>query len=132
MAVDLIAGDPAWLYRLVPHPVVLIGRAVDALTRLLNRQSLPRGRRILLGGLCTLIVVGGAGALGALLHSLLAGAPFGWIMEGILGRTLLAFRGLYDAVPAVPRGLRESLEAGSAAVSRIVGLDPASLEIGSA
>src|SRR3546814_12758874 len=70
---DLVAGDPAWLYRVVPHPVVLLGRAVGSLERLLNRQHLPRSRRILLGGLFTLAVVGGAGALGALLHALQIG-----------------------------------------------------------
>ncbi|HEY9536139.1 MAG TPA: adenosylcobinamide-phosphate synthase CbiB, partial [Kiloniellaceae bacterium] len=128
MAVDLVAGDPAWLYRVVPHPVVLLGRAVGSLERLLNRQHLPRSRRILLGGLFTLAVVGGAGALGALLHALLAGAPFGWLVEGVLASTLLAFRGLYDAVKAVARGLGESLQGGRLAVSRIVGRDPASLD----
>ena len=128
MAVDLLAGDPRWLYRLVPHPVVLIGRAVEILTRLLNRQSLARPRRILLGGLCTLLVVGGAGGIGALAHALFAGMPFGWIAEGLIASSLLAFRGLYDAVRAVARGLAESLEAGRAAVSQIVGRDPASLD----
>lgn len=128
MAVDLVVGDPAWLYRIVPHPVVAIGKAIEALERLLNRQQLPRARRILLGGLCTLLVVGGAFATGALLHALLAGLPFGWALEGLLASTLLAFRGLYDAVRAVARGLAESLDAGRAAVSRIVGRDPASLD----
>ena len=128
MAVDLLAGDPRWLYRLVPHPVVLIGRSVEILTRLLNRQSLARPRRILLGALCTLLVVAGAGGIGALAHALFAGMPFGWIAEGLIASSLLAFRGLYDAVRAVARGLAESLEAGRAAVSQIVGRDPASLD----
>jgi len=128
LVLDLVAGDPPWLYRLLPHPVALIGRAVEALERILNRQHLPRRRRILLGGLCTLVVVGGAGALGAALHALLAALPVGWVLEAVLASTLLAFRGLYDAVRAVARGLSESLEAGRAAVSRIVGRDPASLD----
>jgi adenosylcobinamide-phosphate synthase len=54
--------------------------------------------------------------------------PFGWIAEGLIASSLLAFRGLYDAVRAVARGLAESLEAGRAAVSQIVGRDPASLD----
>src|SRR3546814_18583776 len=60
--------------------------------------------------------------------ALLAGAPFGWLVEGVLASTLLAFRGLYDAVKAVARGLGESLQGGRLAVSRIVGRDPASLD----
>lgn len=130
MAIDLLAGDPRWLYRLLPHPVVLLGRLIAVLDRALNRQSLPRGRRLLLGALCTTLVVGLAGGLGALLHQLLSGLPFGWVVEGVLASSLLAFRGLYDAVRRVARGLAESLEAGRAAVAHIVGRDPASLDAG--
>ncbi|MEO3429873.1 adenosylcobinamide-phosphate synthase CbiB [Pelagibius sp. CAU 1746] len=128
MAMDLLLGDPRWLYRLLPHPVVLLGRLIAVLDRALNRQSLPRGRRLLLGGLCTGLVVGIAGGLGALLHHVLAGLPYGWIVEGLLASSLLAFRGLYDAVRRVARGLAESLEAGRDAVAHIVGRDPASLD----
>lgn len=128
MAADLLAGDPKWLYRLLPHPVVLLGRLIGLTERLLNRQDLPRGRRILRGAFCTVLVVVIAGGLGALIHRLLSGLPFGWIAEGLLASSLLAFRGLYDAVRRVARGLDESLEAGRAAVSDIVGRDPASLD----
>ena len=49
MIIDLFAGDPKWLYRLIPHPVVLIGRGVDFLERRLNRQRvLPRNYRVAL------------------------------------------------------------------------------------
>lgn len=128
MAVDLLLGDPRWLYRLLPHPVVLLGRLIAVLDRALNRQSLPRGRRLLLGLLCTGLVVAFAGGLGVLLHHLLGGLPYGWVLEGVLASSLLAFRGLYDAVRRVARGLAESLEAGRAAVAHIVGRDPASLD----
>jgi adenosylcobinamide-phosphate synthase len=128
MAIDLVAGDPRWLYRLLPHPVVVMGGGIDTLARALNRQHLPRSRRILLGALCTVVVVAVAGGLGALLHLLLAGLPFGWILEGLVASSLLAFRGLYDAVRAVARGLGDNLEAGRAAVGHIVGRDPASLD----
>lgn len=128
MAIDLVAGDPRWLYRWLPHPVVLLGRFIGLLDRLLNRQSLPRNCRILLGTLCCLLVVALCGGLGAALHDLLRPLPFGWVVEGLLASSLLAFRGLYDAVRAVARGLGESLEAGRAAVSHIVGRDPASLD----
>ena len=128
MAADLVIGDPKWLYRRLPHPVVLIGQGIALLERVLNRQDRPRGSRIRRGGLCTLVAVILAGGLGALLHALLAPLPYGWLAEGLLASTLLAFRGLYDAVRAVARGLDESLEAGRRAVSEIVGRDPASLD----
>jgi len=128
MAADLVIGDPRWLYRIIPHPVVLIGTGIELLTRALNRQSLSRTARIGLGALCTLAVVAVAGGIGAAFHALLSGLPFGWIAEGLIASSLLAFRGLYDAVRAVARGLAENLEAGRSAVSHIVGRDPASLD----
>ena len=128
MAADLVIGDPRWLYRLIPHPVVLIGKGIELLTRALNRQSLPRTTRIGLGALCTLAVVAVAGGIGTALHALLSNLPFGWIAEGLIASSLLAFRGLYDAVRAVARGLGESLGAARTAVSHIVGRDPASLD----
>ncbi len=128
MVIDLVAGDPRWLYRLVPHPVVLIGHVIGMLDRSLNRQTLPRGRRIAQGVLCTAAVVGSFGALGAAIHHLLAALPFGWVLEAILASSLLAFRGLYDAVRAVAAGLAESLAAGRKAVGHIVGRDPETLD----
>ncbi len=128
MVIDLITGDPRWLYRLLPHPVVLIGRVIDMLDRLLNRQTLPRNRRILLGAVCAVFVTGAFGALAAAIHGLLTGIPFGWVLEAALASSLLAFRGLYDAVRAVAAGLTESLTAGREAVAHIVGRDPESLD----
>ncbi|NIA67094.1 cobalamin biosynthesis protein CobD [Pelagibius litoralis] len=128
MVFDLLLGDPKWLYRLLPHPVVLIGRGIARLENLLNRQQLSRDRRILLGLLCTAMVVLGCAAIGLALHSGLQKMPFGWILEAILASSLLAFRGLYDAVKAVANGLADSLEAGRSAVGHIVGRDPNSLD----
>jgi adenosylcobinamide-phosphate synthase len=128
MVVDLALGDPRPLYRVIPHPVAMIGQVIAALTRRLNRQDLPRHSRILRGAFCTAIVVAGAGGLGAVIHGVLTGLPFGWVLEGLLASSLLAYRGLYDAVKRVASGLSESLEAGRAAVSHIVGRDPASLD----
>ena len=128
MVVDLVAGDPKWLYRRLPHPVVLIGRAVALLDRSLNRQSLDRARRVALGLLCMALVVLACAVAGYLLHEGLRHLPFGWVVEAVLASSLLAFRGLYDAVRKVARALGESLEAGREAVSHIVGRDPQNLD----
>lgn len=128
MVIDLLLGDPKWLYRLVPHPVVIIGNTIAALEKLLNRQSETRQRRIVLGACCTLMVVLVSAAAGLALHMLLLGLPWGWIVEAILASSLLAFRSLYDAVRSVAKGLEESLDAGRAAVRHIVGRDPESLD----
>ncbi len=128
MVIDLLLGDPKWFYRLVPHPVVVIGRAISALERLLNRQSETRHRRIILGACCTLLIVLVCAAVGLAAHLLLRGLPWGWIIEAVLASSLLAFRSLYDAVRKVAKGLEEDLETGRAAVRHIVGRDPESLD----
>ena len=40
LALDAILGDPRWLYRALPHPVVLMGRAVAALEARWNDPAL--------------------------------------------------------------------------------------------
>ena len=36
LAVDRIIGDPMWLWSRVPHPIVLMGHAIDRLDNRLN------------------------------------------------------------------------------------------------
>lgn len=43
LLIDAIVGDPRWLYRRIPHPVVLIGKPIAFLDRRLNRPD--RGKR---------------------------------------------------------------------------------------
>jgi len=47
LSLDAVVGDPDWLWRRVPHPVVLLGRLVARLDRDLNRDSdVPAVRRV--------------------------------------------------------------------------------------
>lgn len=126
LALDAALGDPGWLYRAVPHPVALFGRAIAAAERTLNRAGPATRFRRGLG--LTLLAVLGAAALGRALEAGLAGLPGGWAVEALLASTLIAGRGLHDHVAAVARALGEDLDAGRAAVGRIVGRDPASLD----
>ena len=128
MVLDLVIGDPRWLYDRLPQPVVLIGRGIDRLERQLNRQNLSRGRRVMLGALCTLLVVLVSAAIGAVLHLGVQSLPWGWTLEALLASSLLAYRGLYDAVRRVANALEDGVTAGRGAVSHIVGRDPQSLD----
>jgi adenosylcobinamide-phosphate synthase len=125
---DAAGGDPAWLYRRIPHPVALLGRAIEAAEARLNRPGPRRAERLFRGLLFALTVVALAGALGWAVESFCNGFTGGWIVEAVLASTLIAFRGLYDGVRAVARGLRLSLEEGRLAVSHLVGRDPGSLD----
>jgi len=128
LVLDAAVGDPGWLYRAVPHPVALLGRAVAAAERTLNRAGVGAPVRFRRGLGLTLLTVLGAASLGRGLEAGLAGLPGGWAVEAVLASALLAGRGLHDHVAAVARALGEGLEAGRAAVGHIVGRDPAGLD----
>jgi adenosylcobinamide-phosphate synthase len=130
LILDALLGDPAWLYRAVPHPVALIGQAIAAAERRWNDAAAGRGARLRRGAALTLVLVLGAGAVGALIEYGLTGLSMGWAIEALLASILLAGRGLFDHVTTVAKGLELDLEAGRAAVARIVGRDPQSLDEG--
>jgi len=128
LLIDAAVGDPAWLYRRVPHPVAMLGKLVELSERRLYRAS-PRWL-CGLGGAATVAVVVGTGiAAGwSVDRFLIARWPHGWMLEAVIASMLLAFRGLHDHAVAVADGLDRSLDAGREAVSHIVGRDPASLD----
>jgi adenosylcobinamide-phosphate synthase len=128
LALDALIGDPAWLYRRAPHPVVIIGGAIAWLERRWLDQSQPpavlRRRGVLLG-----LVIVLAGALAGLgLQWLCLQVPLGWLLLGLLMSSFLAQRSLYDHVVAVAAGLGEGLAQGRVAVAHIVGRDPEQLD----
>ena len=128
LAIDAAVGDPDWLYRALPHPVALIGKLIAVGERWLNAPNADDARRFVAGLLLTLGVTALAAAVGWLIASLLKPISGGWLIEAALASVLLAGRGLYDHVQAVARGLSQGLGAGRAAVARIVGRDPNSLD----
>lgn len=129
IAFDAILGDPPWLYRALPHPVVILGRGIDWLDRRLNRETAANVARRGAGALAVLILVGAAVATGWILSAAFARLPFGWVLEGLAMSSLIAQKSLYDHVAAVARGLEQGgLEGGRKAVSLIVGRDPESLD----
>ena len=80
MALDALLGEPRWLWSRLPHPAVLMGRAVAALDRGLNIGEHRRAR----GLLALLILVTGAVVLGLVLS---LGGP---VIEVIVAAILIA------------------------------------------
>ena len=116
LAVDALFGEPDALYRRVPHPVVLLGRAVDALDRRLNHDEEDAERRRVAGIAACFVLVA-------------ASLLIGWIVEALLLSAFLAQNSLYRHVGDVARALAtEGLAGGRRAVARIVGRDPESLD----
>ncbi len=117
MILDALLGEPAWAWRRLPHPAVLMGRLVGAADRRLNRGTARRAK----GVAAEIALVGGAALLGLAIHAL----PDAGIVETLVVAVLLAQRSLVEHVRAVADGLRQGLEQGKRAVALIVGRDTA-------
>jgi adenosylcobinamide-phosphate synthase len=119
---DWIAGDPEWL----PHPVRLIGKAVEGGERILRRPGQAPAADLAVGGILTFNLVAAAymGMAKAIAWMYLRGRFLGFVGETLLAWTCLASRNLYDEASAVVA----SLEAGDLVLARqrlarIVGRD---------
>ena len=128
LAIDAAVGDPAVIYRLVPHPVAALGRLIGAIEGLFNRPTAADATRFALGLMTTLTAIVFALLLGWAIAWALRHVPGGWAIEAVLASTLIALRGLDRHVGAVADGLDQGLEAGRLAVGHIVGRDPESLD----
>lgn len=118
MLLDALLGEPRWLWGRLPHPAVLMGRAVGWLEARLNSGSARRAKGI---AAMTVLALGAVG-LGMILRL------FGWPVEVVVVAVLLAQRSLVDHVRAVARALRMSVGEARRAVAMIVGRDTQDME----
>ncbi|MCY6381372.1 adenosylcobinamide-phosphate synthase CbiB [Hoeflea prorocentri] len=127
---DRFVGDPDWLWRRIPHPVVLFGWAIDQAERYGNGASAPateRSRNGLIATVFLLIVSAFAGGL--LMLMLRSLGVVGLLIEIAIVAVFIAQKSLSDHVGRVVTGLQErGLAGGREAVSQIVGRDPQSLD----
>ncbi|MCA3488057.1 MAG: cobalamin biosynthesis protein [Rhodobacter sp.] len=120
LLLDAAFGEPHWLWSRLPHPAVVMGRAVGWLDAKLNRGENRKAK----GVHALLVLVLGAGLAGAAIASL----PDGGLLEVLAAAILLAQRSLVDHVRAVGDALRLSLSDGRRMVARIVGRDTTALD----
>jgi adenosylcobinamide-phosphate synthase len=129
LVLDAIFGEFPLVFRLLPHPVAVVGRLVATLDQRLNRVGRPERDRLVRGVVTVLFVIAaslGAGFVAAAFCRIVA---YGWAIEPVLVAILLAQRSLFDHVAAVERALSvRGLIAGRDAVRHIVGRDPSSLD----
>ena len=129
LLLDALIGDPRWLYKILPHPVVLIGKPIGFLDKRLNRDTRTPRNRLIRGLITVVLVVGGAIAVGIALDIFLSNGPGGWITEAILVSILLAGRSLHDHVHRVGKALRkDGIDGGRREIAHIVSRDPRSLD----
>ena len=125
LLLDALLGDPAWLYRRIPHPVVWMGKLLGALEKTLNRGALP----VLSGAVCLFLLLAIFGGSAWLLSHLLSRSVLGWALLALLSSSLLAQRSLYDHVRAVATPLAAGdIAAARAALALIVGRDVQNLD----
>ncbi len=120
LLLDAALGEPKWLWSRLPHPAVLMGRAVGWMDARFNTGDRRRAK----GAVAMAVLVVGAGGLGAAI----AAVPDGGVLEVIVAAILLAQRSLVDHVRAVGDALRLSLGDGRRMVARIVGRDTRALD----
>jgi len=129
LTLDGLIGDPAWLYRRLPHPVIWFGALISRLDRSWNRERHTESQRKVAGVMALLVLATSALFGAGLISALLSDLPGGWLIEAVLASTLIAQRSLVDHVLAVARGLeQDGLAGGRRAVALIVGRDPESLD----
>ncbi len=118
LLLDAAMGEPEALWSRLPHPAVLMGRAVGWADRQMNHGA----GRVVTGAVALAGLVALAWGLGMVL------GWFGWVVEVVVAAILLAQRSLVEHVDGVADALHLTLEDGRAAVGRIVGRDTAGME----
>ncbi len=119
LCLDALFGEPKALWDRLPHPAVLMGRAVGWIDKKVNKG----GARWLRGTLAFALLCGAALALGFALQ-----AVPGTFVDVILAAILFAHKSLVQHVLDVADGMRLSLAEGRRMVARIVGRDTSEMD----
>ena len=127
-ALDAVLGDPSWLWRRLPHPVVAMGGAIAWIEARSLDAAAPPAEQARRGQIASLLVIGASTLVALGVQALCLVAPLGWLLLAVAMSTLIAARGLYDHVSRVAAGLEQGLAEGREAIAHIVGRDPASLD----
>src|SRR5580704_10545708 len=98
MLIELCVGYPQRLLRTIGHPVSWIGRLIDALDRRLNRETDATQKRRAAGIVTLVVVLAIVGTIAFLAERALLRLPFGILITGLLGSTLIAQRSLHRHV----------------------------------
>ena len=124
---DLLGGDPEWF----PHPVRMIGKAVEGLERPLRRFVCRPQEELFAGAGLTALITGGVFAVAYYSLQLASrkSRVLGRGAEIFLGWTTLALRNLLDEARAVIQALeRNDLALARKRLARIVGRDTEHLD----
>lgn len=129
MGIEAYIGEAGFIFQRIKHPVAMIGSIIGFFDNKLNRPKRSEIDRAIRGTFVVVVMVSGAAVIGLGIMWLTMHFTWGWVLETALVVTMIASRGLYDAVNRVGQGLElGGLEGGRDAVRHIVGRDPKSLD----
>ena len=115
--IDRMVGEPAFLWRHIPHPVVIFGKLIHFFEQHMNQKNKKwTGKRRRMHGLLAIfilvIIAGITGQLASL---------GGLIVDIVIVTILLAGKSLHDHIDAVARALCQNIASARKAVGMIVG-----------
>lgn len=121
-ALDLLLGDPAWMY----HPVCIIGKYISWCEKKLRARGGDLRRSAVLLTASTVLITTAAAGLLVFLSGLLGRVPR-LIVMALLDWMGLSAKCLAQEAVGVEKALGRGIEAGRRQVARIVGRDTAAL-----
>jgi adenosylcobinamide-phosphate synthase len=128
LMLEACVGYPRALFAAIRHPVVWIGRLIDALERTWNQPRFSEGARRALGVLAVALIVGLAASVGVAITRAGSLSEYGSVLVAIVATSGLAQRSLYEHARDVDAAWMSSgLESARAAVGKMVGRDTAKL-----
>ena len=126
---DAALGEMGPLFRRLPHPVILAGRAIDWCDYHLNRAGRTERDLKMRGIAVAASLLTLAGGIGYGLHQAALALAYGWLIEAFAIAVLVAQRSLFTHVRDVSTALKAGgVEAGRPMVARIVGRDVTRLD----
>jgi len=115
LALDWVFGEPDWIWRHVPHPVVIFGKLISGSDKRLNQRRYRGGQRRLLGAMAFIALVALSAIIGVGIGF------FGPFAELVCLAILLAGRSLDQHILAVATALGDNIKAARKAIGMIVG-----------
>ena len=130
LVIDRFVGDPDWLWKNIPHPVALFGKALEIADIGFNRSDDTTIAKRRNGFLAVSVLLFSAALGGWVVHWVFTKAGWaGLALEAVIVSVFLAQKSLADHVSAVALALKnDGLAGGRKAVSMIVGRNPEQLD----
>ncbi|MEW7006548.1 adenosylcobinamide-phosphate synthase CbiB [Lentilitoribacter sp. EG35] len=127
---DMLVGDPDWIWRKYTHPIVWFGQITGYMDKRFNSNLLSQAHKKFTGIMAIVMLVAIAVILGLLFTAILSNIGFlGYVLEVIIVAIFIAQKSMSDHVERIITPLRNGdINGARNAVSMIVGRDTAQLD----